>query len=131
MKRIGKEAKIGASLELRNFDGTTETFRVSGFTDNGSSSSMYAILFSKAYAEKGQWLQDIPYSLAAKIDGAKMMGEEEFLQTITDIGADYGVDRADVNQHPRRICRHTSGGLSDHYDLRQKTGQDCGVHFTH
>lgn len=99
MKRIGKEAKIGASLELRNFDGTTETFRVSGFTDNGSSSSMYAILFSKAYAEKGQWLQDIPYSLAAKIDGAKMMGEEEFLQTITDIGADYGVDRADVNEN--------------------------------
>lgn len=99
MKRIGKEAKIGTSLEVRNFDGTTETFRISGFTDNGSSSSMYAILFSKAYADKGQWLRDIPYSLAAKIDGAKMMGEDEFLQTITDIGADYGVDRADVNEN--------------------------------
>lgn len=99
MKRIGKEAKIGTSLEVRNFDGTTETFRVSGFTDDGSSSSMYAILFSKAYADKGQWLRDIPYSLAAKIDGAKMMGEDEFLQTITDIGADYGVDRADVNEN--------------------------------
>lgn len=99
MKRIDRPSKIGARLELQNFDGTAEVFRVSGFTDNGSTSSMYPVLFSKAYAEKGLWLKEIPYALAAKIDGAKMMNEDEFLQTITDIGADYGVNRADINEN--------------------------------
>lgn len=101
MKRIGKTAQIGASLELRNFDGTTETFRVSGFSDNQSSSSIYPVLFSKAYAEKGQWLKERPYTLAAKIDGAKQMSEEEFLDTITEIGAAYNVKRADINENDK------------------------------
>lgn len=33
MKQIGKAAKLGTVLELQNFDGDTETFRVSGFCD--------------------------------------------------------------------------------------------------
>ncbi len=53
MKQIGKAAKLGTVLELQNFDGDTETFRVSGFCDSGSSSRIYPILFSKAYAAKG------------------------------------------------------------------------------
>ena len=89
MKHLGKAAQIGTSLELRNFDGTTETFRISGFSDNGSSSTMYPVMFSKAYAEKGPWLKNQPYTLAAKIDGATRMSEDDFLQTITAIGADY------------------------------------------
>ncbi|MFR1725342.1 ABC transporter permease [Emergencia timonensis] len=101
MKQIGKAAKLGTVLELQNFDGDTETFRVSGFCDSGSSSRIYSILFSKAYAEKGPWLKDLPYTLGAKIDGAKMMSEDDFLETITDIGADYGVDRANINENAK------------------------------
>lgn len=101
MKHLGKAAQIGTSLELRNFDGTTETFRISGFSDNGSSSTMYPVMFSKAYAEKGPWLKNQPYTLAAKIDGATRMSEDDFLQTITAIGADYGVERPDINENDK------------------------------
>lgn len=101
MKHIGKEAKLGTTIKLQNFDGTTETFQICGFSDDQSTSTMYAVMLSKAYAEKGRWLKEIPYSLAVKIEGAKMMSEDQFLETITGIGADYGVERADINENDK------------------------------
>ena len=101
MKRLGLPLQLGRKLTFRYYDGTTETFRISGFTDTGIKGKYFAVMVSRAYAEKGSQLAEMPYMLPVKITGAEAMSKEAFLSEMISLGEDYGVKRSDMNENNR------------------------------
>lgn len=101
MKRLGLPLQLGRKLTFRYYDGTTETFRISGFTDTGIKGKHFAVMVSRAYAEKGSQLAEMPYMLPVKITGAEAMSKEAFLSEMISLGEDYGVKRNDMNENNR------------------------------
>ena len=101
MKRLGLPLQLGRKLTFRYYDGTTETFRISGFTDTGIKGKHFAVMVSRAYAEKGRQLAEMPYMLPVKITGAEAMSKEAFLSEMISLGEDYGVKRSDMNENNR------------------------------
>ena len=101
MKRLGLPLQLGRKLTFRYYDGTTETFRISGFTDTGIKGKYFAVMVSRAYAEKGSQLAEMPYMLPVKITGAEAMSKEAFLSEMISLGEDYGVKRNDMNENNR------------------------------
>ena len=100
---IGRDLHIGSSIELKYYDGTSQTFTITGFTDEKSSSDHFAVYVSLNYARNGLHLKDLPFSCAVKVAGAEEMSEEEFLTAITEIGRDHRVKRTDINENNRFV----------------------------
>lgn len=99
MKKIGKEAKIGTKIQVPFLSGEKEVCVVSGFSKDAENSSLYPILHSKVYAEKGKALKDVNYDANVKIKGAKDMTQSEFLHVIRTAAADAGIPRSHVNEN--------------------------------
>lgn len=98
-KRIGQEAKVGSTLSFRFFNGSQETFAVSGFTVIGSNSDVYPIYFFGDYANMGSQLQDMLFVAAAQIVEATDIDADEFLDTIHAIGTACGIDRPSIGEN--------------------------------
>ena len=73
LDRIGENLKIGDTISFSFYDGTQESFVLSGLTDTGSTSDVYPIYFSEQYAERGSQLKDTLFVAAAQIKDAKSM----------------------------------------------------------
>lgn len=99
MKKIGKPAQVGTEIEIPFLSGEKEVCVVSGFTKDIKNSNIYAIVHSKAYAERGKALKDIDYDVLAKVDKSASMTQDEFLQTLRDVGTEAGVPRAQINEN--------------------------------
>lgn len=99
MEKLGRKANIGETISFTFLDGTTEKFIVSGYTDSGINSEVYAVLFSKEYAEKGAQFKNIPYGALVRINGADKMSKDEFIEVIHSIGQDYGIQRKYINEN--------------------------------
>lgn len=99
LERIGENLSIGDTISFSFYDGTQETFVLSGLTNTGSTSDVYPIYFSKQYAETGSQLKDTLFVAAAQIQGAKAMTADEFLDTIHVIGSDCGIDRPSIGEN--------------------------------
>lgn len=107
LKQIKSDAVLGDALTFTFVDGTTESFVISGLTDTGSTGKVYVLYFSGEYAKNGSQMKDIRYRSAAKIVGADSMNQEEFLTEIRAIGADYGIERKDVNENGNYVTSKT------------------------
>lgn len=103
LAKIGKTPQLGMELTFRYYNGEEETFRVSGFTDTGTTGRRFPLYLSEAYAVSGSQLAEIPYFLGVKLEGARDMSESAFLSAMTELGADYGVDRADINENNKFV----------------------------
>ena len=57
-----------------------------GFTDTGIKGKHFAVMVSRAYAEKGRQLAEMPYMLPVKITGAEAMSKEAFLSEMISPG---------------------------------------------
>lgn len=99
LERIGENLQIGDTVSFSFYDGTQESFVLSGLTDTGSTSDVYPIYFSEQYAERGSQLKDTLFVAAAQIQEAKSMTPDEFLDTIHTIGADGGIDRPSIGEN--------------------------------
>ncbi len=99
MACIGKEPVIGAEVAVTWFDGNTEKYIVSGYTDYKDSGKNFTIMFSEEYAKNGSLLKEIPWSAAVRIYNADNMGGDEFLNEIRSIGEQYGIKRHDINEN--------------------------------
>ena len=99
LERIGENLSIGDTISFSFYDGTQETFVLSGLTNTGSTSDVYPIYFSEQYAETGNQLKDTLFVAAAQIQGAKAMTADEFLDTIHAIGSDCGIDRPSIGEN--------------------------------
>ena len=99
LDRIGENLKIGDTVSFSFYDGTQESFVLSGLTDTGSTSDVYPVYFSERYAERGSQLKDTLFVAAAQIQNARNMTADEFLDTIHAIGADCNIDRPSIGEN--------------------------------
>lgn len=107
MECIGKEPVIGAEVEITWLDGMTESYVVTGYTDNKNPAGLFTILFSEEYAREGSQLKDIPFLAAVRIYDADKMGSDEFLNTIRSMGEQIGVPRYNINENNRYVTGKT------------------------
>lgn len=97
LEQIGKPTELGTEFTVTFLDGTTESFKVSGFVEGAKGSKQYTMVFSKAYAENGSQMRDIPYEAYVRLSGAEKMGKEECKAVIYSVGGDAGILREDMN----------------------------------
>ena len=97
LKKMGIAPEIGSKLNLDFYDGSVETFTVSGILNGSEKVTQFSILLSESYAENGSQLKDVPYEVYAKINGAADMGAEECKETMFRIGKGAGIDRKNIS----------------------------------
>lgn len=97
LERMGIEPKVGSSVTLDFYDGTEETFTVSGILAGGEEAKQFSVFFSEEYAENGSQLKDMPYEVYAKIYGAADMYPDELREAMYLIASDAGIEREYVN----------------------------------
>ncbi|MDN0044899.1 ABC transporter permease [Mediterraneibacter glycyrrhizinilyticus] len=97
LERMGIEPKVGSSVTLDFYDGTEETFTVSGILAGGEEAKQFSVFFSEEYAENGSQLKDMPYEVYAKIYGAADMYPDELREVMYLIASDAGIEREYVN----------------------------------
>lgn len=70
LEKMGIEPKVGSEVTLDFYDGSTETFIVTGILKGGETSKQYRVFFSQSYAENGSQLKNSSYEVYAKLYGA-------------------------------------------------------------
>lgn len=97
LERMGIEPKVGSSVTLDFYDGTEETFTVSGILAGGEGAKQFSVFFSEEYAENGSQLEDMPYEVYAKIYGVATMYPDDLREAMYLIASDAGIEREYVN----------------------------------
>lgn len=97
LKKMGVAPAVGSSVTLAFPDGKTETFAVSGILKGSDSAKQFSVFFSKAYAEHGSQLRDIPYEVYAKLHDAGSLHPEACKEAMYAIGSDAGLERKYVS----------------------------------
>ena len=97
LKKMGIAPEIGSKLKLDFYDGSVETFTVSGILNGSEKVTQFSILLSESYAENGSQLKDVPYEIYAKIYDAADMGAWECKETMFRIGKEAGIDRKNIS----------------------------------
>lgn len=112
MKKIGREAHVGAKIMVPFLSGEKESCVVSGFTKDIKNSQLYPIIHSKEYAEKGKGLKDVNYDALVKITGSKDMVQDEFLSVLRDVGKQAGVPRSQINENNHYLDTLSPGKIT-------------------
>lgn len=99
MEHLGLTARLGTALQVTWLDGSTEKYIITGFTQIHNPEKEYTIYLSESYADGGSQLRDAPYMGAVRIIGADQMGEQEFKDCIIALGADYQIERKNINEN--------------------------------
>lgn len=93
LEKMDVEPVVGSCVTLSFYDGSTETFTVSGILKGGVSAKQFSIFLSEGYARNGSQLKDRPYEVYAKLEGASDMGGEECREMMYQIGSGAGIAR--------------------------------------
>lgn len=101
LKKMEIQPAVGSRVTFTFYDGSTETFTVSGILKGGGPAKQFALFFSGDYAENGSQLKDMPYEVYAKLYGAEEMGPEACKEAMFLIGSEAGIERKYVN--PSRV----------------------------
>ena len=96
LEKLNVSPEIGSEVTLEFYDGSTETFVVSGII-KGEATNQFAVFFSRDYAVNGSGLKDSPFEVYAKIYGATEMNEEDCKECMYLIGSDAGIERKYVS----------------------------------
>ena len=97
LKKMGVEPGVGSSVTFTFYDGSTETFRVSGILNGSDTARQFSVFFSENYAQNGSQLKDMPYEVYAKLYGATTMHPEDCKEEMYLIGSDAGIERKYVS----------------------------------
>lgn len=97
LQKMGLEPKVGCSVTLPFYDGSTETFTVSGILAGSDEAKQFSVFFSQGYAEHGSQLADQPYEVYAKIRDVAYMSSRECKDLMYQIGQEQGIERKYVN----------------------------------
>ena len=97
LKKMDIKPVVGSSVTLTFYDGSTETFTVSGILKGSDTAKQFSAFFSESYAENGSQLKDAPYEIYAKLYGADAMTPEDCKEAIYLIGYDAGIERKYIN----------------------------------
>ena len=97
LRKMGVEPKVGSSVTLCFYDGSMETFTVSGILAGSDEAKQFAVFFSQGYAEYGSQLADHPYEVYAKLRDAAYMSARECRELMYQIGQEQGIKREYVS----------------------------------
>lgn len=97
LEKMGVAPGAGSEVTLNFYDGSTETFTVTGILKGGETAKQFAVFFSKDYADNGSQLKDSPYEVYAKLYGASTMHPEDCKEAMYLIGSDAGIERKYVS----------------------------------
>ena len=97
LNRMGIEPAVGSRVTFPFYDGSTETFTVSGILKDGNNSKQFSVFLSESYARNGSQLKNEPYEVYARLYGASEMGPEECRELMYLIGSDAGIEREYVS----------------------------------
>lgn len=128
LKRKNINPQIGVSFDITFLDGTTEHVTVSGLIDVKESAKTYPILFSKAYAEEGAQLTTYPYQAIVRIQDAREMKQETFLNAIRELAQECGIVRRHVNEN-NYFVNLLPGGKHEIRDTLIYLGVGIGILF--
>ena len=93
LDKMGISPVVGSNVTFTFYDGTTETFTVSGILKGSDTTKQFSVFFSEDYAENGSQLRNMPYEVYAKLYNAANMHAENFKETMYLIGSDAGIER--------------------------------------
>lgn len=93
LQKMGISPVLGCSVPFTFYDGTTETFILSGLIEGGETAKQFPVFFSQSYAENGGQLKDMPYEVHARLNGDSLLYAEEYRETMYRIGSDAGIQR--------------------------------------
>lgn len=93
LKRMGIEPKVGSTVTFTFYNGSIETFTVSGILNGSDTAKQFSVFFSEAYARNGSQLKDMPYEVYAKLYGATTMHPEDCKEVMYLIGNEAGIER--------------------------------------
>ncbi|MDE5864810.1 MAG: ABC transporter permease [Lachnospiraceae bacterium] len=93
LKKMDITPTVGNSVSFTFYDGTTETFTVSGILKGGDTAKQFSVFFSRSYAESGSQLKDMPYEVHAKLYNADNLYAEDCKEAMYLIGSDAGIER--------------------------------------
>lgn len=97
LRRMDLEPEVGSSVTFSFYDGSTETFTVSGILAGSDEAKQFSVFFSQSYAEHGSQLADQPYEVYAKLYDAAYMSARECKELMYRIGQEQGIERKYVN----------------------------------
>lgn len=96
MDALGQESVLGKELTL-DLNGRTETFLISGYTDDAYSTLTHPVRVSQSFADQSPEMSSVPYTALVRLRDASEMPSATFSTTVYQIALDYGVARANVN----------------------------------
>ena len=67
LSRLGLPAELGTKITVPFYDGSSETFTVVGFTDNGSTERTYSLYCSEEYAHTGKQFETSVTALTVQL----------------------------------------------------------------
>ncbi len=97
LRKMGVESKVGSSVTFPFYDGSTETFTVSGILAGSDEAKQFSVFFSQGYAEHGSQLADQPYEVYAKLRDVDYMSAQDCKDLMYQIGQELGIERKYVN----------------------------------
>ncbi len=97
LEKMGVSPAAGSSVTLSFYDGSTETFTVSGILKGVDTAKQFPVFFSESYARNGSQLKGEPFEVYAKLYGAAQMYSDECKEAMYLIGSDAGIEREYVN----------------------------------
>lgn len=97
LKKMNVEPKVGSTVTFTFYDGSTETFTVSGILNGSDTAKQFSVFFSETYAQNGSQLKDMPYEVYAKLYRATEMYPEDCKEAMYLIGSDAGIERKYVS----------------------------------
>lgn len=96
LEKMGISPAIGSDVSFTFYNGSTETFTVSGILKGSDTAKQFPVFFSESYAVKGNQLKDIPYEVHAKLYNATNLSAEECKEAMYLIGSDAGMERKNI-----------------------------------
>lgn len=96
LELMGVEAKEGSEVSFTFYDGSKETFTVSGILAGGEGAKQFPVFFPETYAENGSQLKDEAYTVYAKFYGAESMGREQCKDMIYQVGQESGLEKKQI-----------------------------------
>lgn len=97
LQKMKAAPAVGSSVTFSFYDGSAETFTVSGILKGSSEAKQYPVFFSESYAENGSQLKAEAYAVYAKLHGAQQMYAEYCKEIMYQIAGDAGIEREYVN----------------------------------
>ncbi len=93
LAKMNVEPAIGGNVTFTFYDGSTESFTVSGLIKGNGAAKQFPVFFSEGYAQSGSQLKEKSYEVHARLYGADSMYPDVCKETMYQIGSDAGIER--------------------------------------